>query len=120
MVSHGPAEKWYARPGVALCGQFAVAPELQRRGHGSKLMDFVERRAAAIGASELALDTSERADHLIRFYTNRGYRFVEYIQHEGETYRSAIFSKTLSDEVPNEDCLAPYVRRPVPRQKITE
>ena len=98
-----PAEKWYARPGVASCGQFAIAPELQGRGRGSRLMDFVERRAAEIGSAELALDTSEGADHLIRFYRNRGYRFIEFIQHEGKTYRSVIFSKTLSVKLPRAD-----------------
>jgi GNAT superfamily N-acetyltransferase len=90
-----PAQQWYAYPGVASCGQFAVEPRLQRSGRGAKLMDFVENRAAEIGAVELALDTSEGADHLIRFYTDRGYRFVEYIQHEGKTYRSMILSKAL-------------------------
>ena len=91
-----PAQEWYAQPGVASCGQFAVDPYLQRNGRGSELMDFVERRASEIGAKELALDTSEGANHLIRFYTKRGYRFIEYIQHAGKTYRSVILSKALS------------------------
>src|SRR5712671_2278833 len=30
---------WFARPEVALCGQFAVEPERQHQGIGSKLMD---------------------------------------------------------------------------------
>jgi GNAT superfamily N-acetyltransferase len=86
---------WYAKPNVALCGQFAVEPELQRKGCGARLMDFVEMRAAAQGANELALDTAEGATHLIRYYKNRGYRFMGYIQHEGKTYRSAILSKVV-------------------------
>ena len=90
-------DSWYQRPGVARCGQFAVEPELQGVGRGSRLMDVVEQRARAIGASELALDTAEGASHLIRYYTNREYRFIEYIQHQGKTYRSALLSKTLRE-----------------------
>ena len=86
---------WYGRSGVFCCGQFAVEPELQRAGRGSKLMDFVEHRAATLGATELALDTSEGATHLINFYKTRGYRYIELIQHEGKTYRSVILSKQL-------------------------
>jgi len=86
---------WFGRPEVALCGQFAVEPGRQKQGLGSKLMDLVERRATELGATELALDTAEQADHLIRFYTRRNYRFVEFIQHEGKTYRSVVLSKTL-------------------------
>jgi GNAT superfamily N-acetyltransferase len=89
------AGTWYARTKVACCGQFAVEPNLQRSGRGSKLMEVIEQRAAELGATELALDTSEGATHLIRFYTNRGYRFVEHIHHEGKNYRSSVFSKTL-------------------------
>jgi GNAT superfamily N-acetyltransferase len=88
-------DTWYARAGIATCGQFAVEPALQRSGRGSALMDVAELRARLLGARELALDTAEAAAHLVRFYTNRGYRFIEYIQHEGKTYRSAVFSKTL-------------------------
>ena len=86
---------WYSRPGVVCCGQFAVEPNLQRAGRGSELMDFIERRAAAIGASEVALDTAEGATHLVNFYKKRGYRFVEHIYHEGKTYRSVILSKSI-------------------------
>lgn len=87
--------EWFSRPDVALCGQFAVDPRRQRNGLGGRLMTVVERRAAELGARELALDTAEPAEHLIRYYTNRGYRFIEFIQHEGKTYRSVVLSKTL-------------------------
>jgi hypothetical protein len=62
-------------------------------------MEVVEQRAADLGATELALDTSEAATHLIRFYANRRYRFIEHIQHEGKNYRSSVFSKTLMKEL---------------------
>jgi GNAT superfamily N-acetyltransferase len=91
------AEKleWFRRKDVAMCGQFAVDPDQQRKGLGSKLMDFVEQRACELGALELALDTAEGALHLVRLYTRRGYRFIGFIQHHGKTYRSMVLSKTL-------------------------
>jgi GNAT superfamily N-acetyltransferase len=41
---------------------------LLRRGIGSRLMELVEVRAREMGAAELALDTSERANDLITMY----------------------------------------------------
>lgn len=87
---------WYDRPDVASFGQFAVDPPWQGRGIGSRLLELVENRAAACGATELALDTAEGADDLIRYYTKRGFRFIEYVQWEVVNYRSALLSKTLT------------------------
>lgn len=78
---------WYSRPGVAHIQQFAVSPELQGRGVGSALMELVEERAARLGATTLALDTSEQATHLIAWYSKRGYRQVSSIDW-GELARS--------------------------------
>ena len=88
-------EPWYARPEVASCAQFAVEPRLQRQGLGTKLMEFVEHRASELGATEPALDTSEGAKYLVRFYMGRGYRVVDTVRWEGKTYRSVILSKGL-------------------------
>jgi GNAT superfamily N-acetyltransferase len=86
---------WLERPEVAHFGQFAVDPALQRRGIGSRLMDLVEQQARAVGAKEIALDTAEPAIHLIELYQRRGYRFIEYAQWKGKSYRSVIMSKSL-------------------------
>jgi GNAT superfamily N-acetyltransferase len=86
---------WFDRPQVAKCGQFGVDPPFQQRGVGAQLMQAVEDLARAGGASEIALDTAEEAAHLIDWYSRRGYRFVEYAQWEGKSYRSVILSKTL-------------------------
>ena len=48
-----------------------------------------------MGASEIALDTSENAHHLLSYYENRGYRFVEYVQWDEVNYRSKTLSKRL-------------------------
>lgn len=87
--------KWYEKPGVFHFGQFCVHPSYQGKGLGSAIMDRLETRARALGAQELALDTSENAAHLIAMYTKRGYRFVEHVQWEVTNYRSVILSKTL-------------------------
>ncbi len=59
-------------------------------------MKLAEDRAVASGATELAIDISEGAAHLISWYSRRGYRLVDYAQWEGKTYRSVILSKALT------------------------
>jgi GNAT superfamily N-acetyltransferase len=85
----------YERPGVASFGQFAVRPSHQRRGIGTRLLDLVELRARELGATELALDTSENAAGLIALYESRGFRTVEYVQWDVTNYRSVILAKRL-------------------------
>jgi GNAT superfamily N-acetyltransferase len=91
---------WYERPEVACFGQFTVHPDMQGSGVGSAMMELVERLAREGGATELALDTAEPAEHLIRYYKNRGYRFIEYVQWDVTNYRSVILSKTLASIPP--------------------
>lgn len=97
VVKEDPNEPcaWYQKPEVYFFTQFAVKPKHQGLGLGKKLMDFVEEFAMTQGAMEMALDTSEHADHLISTYKNRGYRFIEYAQWKMTNYRSVILSKTL-------------------------
>jgi GNAT superfamily N-acetyltransferase len=86
---------WFRQPHVATIHQFGVLPAHQRGGVGSQLLDFAERRAVGLSASELALDTAEGAAHLIDWYARLGYRHVATEQWEGKTYRSVILSKLL-------------------------
>ena len=87
---------WIERPEVATVGQFAVEPDLQKKGIGSALMFEVEKLAASEGATELALSTAEPATHLIAYYTKRGYRFIEHTDATlPQGYRSVILSKAL-------------------------
>ena len=90
---------WLDRPGVASLAQFAVAPELQGEGHGARLMDLAERRAAETGAEEIALDTAEPAAHLVAWYGRRGYRLIEHAQWGHTNYRSVIMSKRVGPGV---------------------
>lgn len=98
LYSPGPSDKssWYNKDFVAKIGQFAVAPELQKYGIGSKMMDIAEEEARSIGnVRELALDTAETAHHLIDFYKKRDYRYIETIKWDVTNYKSVILSKKL-------------------------
>ena len=86
---------WYDQPGVASFHQFAVEPEWQRLGVGTRLVEAAERRAVEIGAEEIALDTSEHAHHLIEWYARLGYRFIEHADWASTNYRSVIMSKRV-------------------------
>ncbi|HEY0202704.1 MAG TPA: GNAT family N-acetyltransferase [Acetobacteraceae bacterium] len=83
----------YERADVATIGQFGVLPGRQGTGTGTRLLRHAEQLAAVSGVAELALDTSEGADHLVGWYEREGFRLVEHAQWEGRTYRSVIMSK---------------------------
>ena len=86
---------WYNRDDVASFGQFCVESDLQGRGVGSAMISHTERRAIETGAAEIAFDTAEPAQHLIDWYSRRGYRFIEYVDWPVTNYRSVIMSKRL-------------------------
>jgi GNAT superfamily N-acetyltransferase len=87
---------WYLRPGVFSFGQFAVSPDLQRRGIGLRMLQFIEQQARDRGATELALDTAEGAIHLCQWYERLGFRFIEHVTWPVTNYRSVILSKQLT------------------------
>jgi ribosomal protein S18 acetylase RimI-like enzyme len=87
---------WLDRPDVGHISQMAVEPAFQNRGIGGRLMRHAEEHAKEQGLAELALDTSERAHHLIAWYERLGYRFVGNIQWEIVNYRSVVMTKSLS------------------------
>lgn len=103
-----PGVPWFDRPsadgsagegraeGVASFSQFAVEPEFQGKGIGGELMAMTERRAAALGAAELALSTPEPAEWLVAMYARHGYRIVERWVWPGANYTSVIMSKSAS------------------------
>ncbi len=86
---------WYNNKGVAYFGQFAVEPDYQKLGIGSRMMEFIETYAKEKEMLEISLDTSEQALHLIEYYKKRGYRFVQYHKWEEVNYRSIVLSKRL-------------------------
>lgn len=87
----------YEPPTVAVIGQFGVHPDCKGLGLGRALIDKAEERALALGAEEVALDTSEHAHALIALYTRRGYRQVGEADWRPTTnYLSVVLSKRLS------------------------
>jgi len=94
-ASETSGSPFYDRIDVAHFGQFAVDPEHQRSGIGSTLLTLVETLAEERGVRELGLDTSEHASGLIRLYSAKGYRFVEFSRWSTVNYRSVIMAKTI-------------------------
>ena len=86
---------WYDKAEVASFEQLAVEPRLQGRGIGGALVELVEHKAVATGAVEVSLDTSEKAETLIAWYLDRGFRFVQWVRWEVVNYRSVVLSKDI-------------------------
>jgi GNAT superfamily N-acetyltransferase len=92
----GGKTTWYDRADVAFFHQLCTDPDYQGRGIASRLLQETEHRAHKAGAAELACDTAEPAQHLIDWYTKRGYRTVDGGDWRPTTnYRSVILSKRL-------------------------
>ncbi len=87
--------EYFTRPGVAAVHQFAVDPDAQGKGIGRALLHACEKWAQEHGYRELAMDTAEQAEHLIKLYTDLGYKHVGFVQWTGKVYRSVVLSKTL-------------------------
>lgn len=62
---------------------------------GSSMMEKLEIRAKELGASEIALDTSEHAADLISRCEKRGYLIVAHAKWEVTNYRSVVMAKKL-------------------------
>ena len=60
------------------------------------ILNFAEEYAKSHGALELALDTSEKAKHLIELYSKKGYRTVDKANWDSTNYESVIMSKSLN------------------------
>lgn len=89
--------RWYNNAFVSKVGQFAVLPKYQSNGIGSLMLDHLEADAKRIeGVKELALDTAETAEHLISYYSKRGYVYKETIKWPKANYNSVIMSKLLN------------------------
>jgi GNAT superfamily N-acetyltransferase len=87
---------FYDRPEVSNISQLAIEPQYQGRGWGSALMSHLEQRARALGAQEVAVDTSEGAAELIALYQRRGYRQVGFAQWSHTNFRSVLLSERLA------------------------
>jgi GNAT superfamily N-acetyltransferase len=96
---HDPSKidpTYYQQAGVAVFGQFAVDPNVQRSGIGSRLLSHAETRARESGFVEMACDTAAGAEGLVAFYLRRGYRVVGSHRWEATNYESMLLSKALT------------------------
>lgn len=59
--------------GAAELRRMRVAPDHQRRGHGSRLLGALEDRAREAGFDRLLATTARRQRSAVRFYPARGY-----------------------------------------------
>ncbi|VWC11680.1 GCN5 family acetyltransferase [Burkholderia lata] len=98
MRSHDPDSRCdpYRSRHVATLGQLAVDPVWQDRGIGRSLLAFAQRRAAARGATHLALDAPYAAIRLIEFYRREGFQPVDVMRFPGHNYDSTILCKSVS------------------------
>lgn len=86
---------YFTKPGVAAVHQFGVEPALQGKGIGKALLAVAERWALERGFDELAMDTAEQAEHLLRLYSRLGYQPVGFVRWPGKVYRSVVLGKRL-------------------------
>ena len=59
------------------------------------MLDFIEARARALGATMLALDTAESADGLVTLYQRRGFQKIGRVQWDSTNYASVVMGKAL-------------------------
>ncbi|MCB0712828.1 MAG: GNAT family N-acetyltransferase [Ignavibacteriae bacterium] len=85
----------YRREDTGWFGQFGINPEAQENGLGNRMLRFIEEHAIDRGLRFLALDTSEKATHLIEWYQRHGYQIVEETEWNVTNYRSVVMSKEL-------------------------
>jgi len=86
---------YYARPGVALLSQFGLEPAYQGQGYGRVLFDHAVAWCSGHGCSELCLDTSDQALHLIRMYEHWGFRVVAAHRWQSVNYSSVVMALDL-------------------------
>ena len=101
---------WFRERDTAHAHQFAVDPELQRRGVGRMLLENAESWARQQGYKRMALDTAQPATALRALYERLGYVDVGQVQWEGKTYRSVVMQKALERSFLREQllCMARY------------
>lgn len=83
------------RNNIGYIDQFAILPNYQKKGLGSDLLKFIEIEAKGLNIKTLQLDTAEPAEHLIKFYLDRGFKMVRKISKSYTNYISVIMEKIL-------------------------
>ncbi|RQR26434.1 N-acetyltransferase [Burkholderia sp. Bp9143] len=116
MQPHDPDSRCdpYRSRHVATLGQLAVDPVWQDRGIGRALLAFAQRRAAARGATHIALDAPHAAVRLVDFYRREGFQLIDVMRFSGHSYDSAILCKAVGvpgEPMPGSDTTSIHVAR---------
>ncbi|KUY85543.1 GNAT family N-acetyltransferase [Burkholderia sp. RF4-BP95] len=116
MQPHDPDSRCdpYRSRRVATLGQLAVDPVWQDRGIGRALLAFAQQRAAARGATHLALDAPHAAIRLVDFYRREGFQLIDVMRFAGHSYDSAILCKAVGSfdgRIPASDMTSIHVAR---------
>jgi len=73
-----------------------VAPEFQRRGIGTRLVERLETRARELGYETIVLDTTARQDGAQRLYEGFGYEHEDTVQ--WREYEVMLYKKALDTD----------------------
>ncbi|MBK6291339.1 MAG: GNAT family N-acetyltransferase [Ignavibacteria bacterium] len=88
--------EFYRHPTTWILNQFAVLPEHAGKGIGRALHDHAVTHAMQKGATRVALDTANAAEHLIAMYKRWGYAVVGTCDWRPFTnYESVVMLRTL-------------------------
>lgn len=79
---------------LLLIGRLAIAPDVQGRGIGSRLLSAVEERGREAGCREAELFTGSLSEANLRLYVRAGYRETNRVD-EGEGIEQVFLRKRL-------------------------
>lgn len=100
-VDHQPVGYAIVIPGpetVAYLPELAVAPDRQREGHGSALLEYVCTDLAADGYHQLRLSVLATDERARRFYDDAGFDQVERLPDEFERGDGLLLAKDLEPD----------------------
>ncbi|WP_322410987.1 GNAT family N-acetyltransferase [Microbacterium invictum] len=69
--------------GLLLIGRISVAPDVQGEGVGSRLLDALEERGRAEGATQAELFTGSLSEANLRLYERQGYQETQRVPGDG-------------------------------------
>ncbi|MGW0752949.1 GNAT family N-acetyltransferase [Streptomyces sp. NPDC002587] len=75
--------------------QLAVEPSQRGTGLGQRLLALAESRIAALGSTQVVIDTSSQATDLVDWYRRRGYAPIGTWRWDVTNYDSIVLMKNL-------------------------
>ncbi|MFC9589853.1 GNAT family N-acetyltransferase [Streptomyces sp. NPDC056944] len=81
--------------------QLAVEPSQRGTGLGQRLLALAESRIAALGSTQVVIDTSSQATDLVDWYRRRGYAPIGTWRWDVTNYDSIVLMKNLPTSTPS-------------------